>query len=238
MFWEILQVASGVFSGERERSLLFLGLLLLLGGISLLELSAGYPRFEQELGLNSFLGVLYLGLPYLLYTSLYQQQHYTPVSSKHLLLLFPVGMLSAIPSLLWGRILLAPLLWLIALLATVWRWGRWDDLWDGVVYTVALALGFVTFYTDPILIPVPSFTRLLSGFLEVQTRYAGHVIWPWEARWWWVFMGAIGAAVILGYLLAQAHMARHRARTLFLILGPLLSLIFIAAWELALPRAH
>lgn len=238
MFWQILQVASALFTGETERSFLFLGFLLLLGGISLLALAGGYPRFEQELGLNSFLGVLYLGLPYLLYTSLYRQRRYTPVSSKHLLLLFPLGMLTAIPSLLWGRILLAPLLWLMALLATVWRWGRWDELWDGVVYTVALALGFVTFYAHPILIPIPGFTRFLSSLMELQTRYGHNVIWPWEARWWWVFMGSTGAAAILGYLLSRAYLARRRARTLFLVLGPSLSLAFLAAWEFALLRAH
>ena len=238
MLWETLQVASGLVSGPRERSLLFLGFLLLLGGISILELSTGYPYFEQELSLNSFLGVLYLGLPYLLYTSLYQQQRYTPVSSRHLLLLFALGMLSAIPSLVWERIFLAPLFWLMALAATVWRWGGWDDLWDGVVYTVALALGFVIFYTHPILIPIPTFTGFLSRFLELQSRYRQIVIWPWEAAWWWLLLGMLGAAVILGYLLSQARMAQRRARTLFLILGPSLSLVFLVAWEFVFVGAH
>ena len=51
-------------------------------------------------------------------------------------------------------------------------------------------------------------------------------------------MGAIGAAAILGYLLSQACLARRRARTLFLILAPSLSLAFLALWEFALLRAH
>jgi len=238
MFLAILQVGSGLISRAGHRSSLFLGFLLLLGGISLLELSAAYPLFEQELSLNTFVSVLYLGLPYLLYTFLYQQREYTLVSSRHLLLLFGLGMLSAIPSLLLERILLAPLLWLVILLATVWRWGRWDERADGVVYAVSLALGFGVFYTHPIWIPIPAFTGFLGRFLELQTRYGEAVIWPWEAQWWWIFLGTVGAAVILGFLLSKARLARGSARILWLVLAPFLSLAFLAACEFALVEPH
>jgi len=237
VFWQALKVSPGLVSGERSRSFLFLGFVLLLGGISTLELSAHYPRFEQMLSVNSFGGVVYLGIPYLLYSSFYQQQRYTPVSPKCLLLLFALGMLSAIPSLLWGKVFFAPLIWLAAILAVAWVREPWDDLWDGVVYSLALALGFTIFYTYPILIPLPYFVPFLSYFMAAQDRYAAQVIWPWQAQWWRILAGASLAAIVLGYLLARAHLARGRARVLLIICSLILSLGFLAAWEFTLMRA-
>jgi len=237
VFWQALKVSPALVSGERSRSFLFLGFVLLLGGISTLELSAHYPRFEQMLSVNSFGGVVYLGIPYLLYSSFYQQRRYTPVSPKCLLLLFALGMLSAIPSLLWGKVFFAPLIWLAAILAVAWVREPWDDLWDGVVYALALALGFTIFYTYPILIPLPYFVPFLSYFMAAQDRYAAQVIWPWQAQWWQIFAGASLAAIVLGYLLARAHLARGRARVLLIICSLILSLGFLAAWEFTLMRA-
>lgn len=238
MFWEVLKAATGLVSGAKAQTSLYLSFLLVLGGISLLELSSGSPYFKQELSLNPFLGILYLGLPYLLYTFFYEQQRYTPVPSNHLMLLFALGMLSAIPSLVGGRIAFAPLTWLVILLVTVWRWGLWDEPWDGLVYAVAPALGFLVFYTHPIIIPIPAFTSFLGRFVQLQTHYAEQIIWPWEGRWWALLLVVLGAAVILGYLLSRARLAQGRARTMFLIFGLSLSLAFLTICEITIPGAH
>lgn len=237
MFWQIFKVSPDLLADEsssfpsKTRLFLFLGFLLLLGGISHLELSAGYPQFEQELSLNPLLGVLYLGLPYLLYTFLYQQKRYTPVPSPHLLLLFVLGILGAIPVLLLKRVFLTPLFWLIAILGTVWRSGRWDEKWDGLVYITALALGFITFYTHPFFIPIPAFTAFLGHLADLQQRYMFRLIYPWDFAWWRIALGTLGAATILGYLLAEARLAKGRRGLLLISFGLLASLAFLAAYE-------
>jgi len=231
MFWEILKAVSDTVSGAKIHTSLFLGLLLTFGGISLLELAAGYSLFYKELALSPLLGVLYLGLPYLLYTFLYQQRRGTPISSNRLMLLFGLGMLSALPALGWETILVAPLVWLVAILATVWRWGRWDGYLDGAIYASALALGFVAFYTHPVIIPIPAFTPFLGSFVELQGRYAGDVIWPWDARWWWLLLAALGAAAILGCVLSRARLAKGRRRVLFLILALVASSAILVAYQ-------
>jgi len=231
MFWEILKAVSDLVSGAKIQTFLFLGLLLMFGAISLLELAAGYSLFYKELSLNPLLGILYLGLPYLLYTFLYQRQRGAPISSGRLMLLFALGMLSALPALAWGTILIAPVVWLAAILATAWRWGRWDGYLDGLVYASALALGFVAFYTHPVILPIPAFTAFLSRFVELQGQYSGNVIWPWEARWWWLLLAALGAAAILGYVLHRARLTQGRWRVLLFLLGPVAGAVFLAACQ-------
>ena len=237
VFWQVLKVSPGLVVGERLRALLFLGFLLLLGGISILELSARYPYFERTLTVHSFGGVVYLGIPYLLYDSFYRQRGYTHVSPQRLLALFALGMLSAIPCLVAGRVFFAPLVWLAAILVVAWVHEPWDDPWDGVVYALAPALGFAVFYTQPILIPLPYFAPFLGLFKAAQERYVTRTVWPWQAPWWRIFAGASLAAAILGYWLTRAHPARGRARPLRIIFGLILSLGFLAAWEFALLRA-
>ena len=238
MFFQMLQVAGALVSQSHDRSALFMGFLLLLGAVALLELSAGYPYFEQELSLNTFLGVLYLGLPYLLYTYLYGGERHTPVASKRLLTLFALGMLSAIPSLVWGWLFLGPLIWVGVLAAMAWRVGRWDTALDGVSYGVALALGFVIYYTHPIIIPLPAFAVFLGPFLQGQSEYAARVIWPWDVAWWWVLAGAAGAAVMVGYLMTRACQAQGHRRLLYGILGPVLGVALLFLWQLVLLPAY
>ena len=232
MFWEILKAVSDTVSGAKIHTSLFLGLLLTFGAISLLELAAGYSLFYKELALNPLLGVLYLGLPYLLYTYLYQQRRGAPVSSGRLMLLFTMGMLSALPALGWGTILVAPVVWLAAILTTVWRWGRWEGYLDALVYASTLALGFVAFYTHPVIIPIPAFTPFLGRFVEIQGQYAGDVIWPWDAEWWWLVLAALGAAAILGWVLSRARHAKGRWRALLLVLGLVAGTLLLWSYEL------
>ena len=234
MFWQIPKAVSGLVSGSKIQTSVFLGLLLAFGAISLLELTTGYSLFYKELSLNPLLGVLYLGLPYLLFTFLYQKRRSDPVPSGSIMLLFVLGMLSAVPSLVWGRVFIVPVVWLTALLLTVWRSGRWDGYLDGLVYALALALGFVAFYTHPVIIPIPAFTALLGRFVELQERYAGNVIWPWEVRWWLLVLAALGAAAILAYVATRARVLQGRSRVLAFVLGLVVSISLLAACQFIL----
>jgi len=234
MSWQVLKAGSSLAAGERWRPWLFEGFLVVFGGISLLELAAGYRIFEEELSLNTYLGALYLGLPYLLYTYVYERQHHARIRPRQLLLLFGLGLVSAIPCLVWGHIIVAPLLWWPAVVVALWRQGGEGERWDGLVAGVTLALGFVVFYARPVLIPVPVFVGLVRRFMEAQIRYTANVIWPWEGRWWWILLAALGAAAIQGLLLGQARVSQGWRRSLWLALGLVLSVGLLAACESAL----
>ena len=234
IFWQMLMASSDLVSGGGARSLLFLGFLLTVGAISLLELSAGYQAFALELSLNSLAGVLYLGLPYLLYTHFYQERRLTPVPVRQLLLLLALGMASAIPCLLAESLLPAPTLWLLAVLATTWRGGYWDEPQDGLVYALTLALGFVAFYTHRVWISIPAFLPFLARLEELQVGWELKILYPWQLEWWWILLKAAFAAAILGYLLSKAHAAKGRGRALFLILALMLSSAFLAVLEFVL----
>lgn len=238
MIWETIKVSSGFNSQTPSRSWLFLGSLLLLSSISLLELSAGYPYFGLTLSLNTFVGFLYLGLPYFLYVTYSRNKHTSPVSSRRILLLFFLGMLSAIPSLILQWSFTAPLLWLVIILvAGKYSWSL-ENWVNGVVYSISLAMGFIIFYTHPIQIPVPAFTNFMGNFLELQNSYAGMIIWPWEVKWWLIVLGSIGAAIILGFLLSLSHAARGWLRILWLIICAILSPSFLLVYELVLLHPH
>jgi hypothetical protein len=234
IFWQILKACAALLSGSKTRPLLFLGFMLSLGAISLLELAAKHTLFQQELTSNSFLGLTYLGIPYMLYVSLYKRRRYTFVSSRSLLLLFGLGMVIAIPALLLRRAFFVPVLWMLAVAATVWRSGAWDDRLDGVVYLGAVASGYVVYYTNPILIPVPYFTQFLRQFLDWQMQYVGTKVWPWEMRWWVIALAAAGAAAIQGYMLFHAHRATGATRWLLAVLGTALALALFGGAELVL----
>jgi hypothetical protein len=234
MFWEVFKNSSSLVEGDPKHLSLFSGFVLCLAGVSLFELSAGYGDFEQELSINAFNGVLYLGLPYMAYTFLYHQHSYTPVNKQHLLGLFLLGLLSALPILAGLPLFLAPALWLAILLAAVWRWGHWDDRLDGVVYAVAVALGFVTYYTRPIILPVPMYIGLVGKLMQLQAEFGNRVIWPWETRWWWITAGSALAAALLGYLCGLAHRRHGLWRIVWLFLGACVSIGLLAAVQAAL----
>lgn len=141
MSWQVLKTSSGLVTRGKVRSLLFVGLLVLLGSISLLELSVGNPLFEAELSLNTLLGVLYLGIPYLLYKELYGRLECGRMPGSRLALLFVLGMASAMPALVSGRPCWAPVVWALVAAAALWRWGAWQRRWDGLVAALSLGLG-------------------------------------------------------------------------------------------------
>ena len=223
MFWEILKNSDDLVGESTSRLSLFSGFLLCLAGVSLFELSAGYGYFQKTLTISAFSGAIFLGIPYLVYTYLYTQGHYTPVPHARLLLLFGLGMGSALVAHVTGRLLIAPFLWLTSILAFAWRQGRWDDPLDGPVYGLALALGFVVYYTRPELIPIPAHTRFAQRFAELLGGIVDRVVWPWQLQWWGILASTSVSACVLGLLCGRAHERMGRRRHALLVLGMLLS---------------
>jgi len=211
MFWEIMMVSDDLVAAGERRLTLYSGFLLCFTGICLLELAAGYALFEAELSLNTLMGVLYLGLPYMLYMLLCRQERLTAVPGAHLAILFGIGLLSAIPALALGARAVAPLAWLLGVLLTVWRYGHWDDLLDGAAHGVALGMGFAVYYTQPIYLPVPVISTLVARWIE-GTR--GHLVtWPWELRWWVLVAEAALAGGLFGFLVGLARRNDGRGAT-------------------------
>jgi hypothetical protein len=145
-----------------------------------------------------------------------------------------VGMFSAIPALILKTIFIAPLLWFVILHTSIWRRNEGEERSNGVVYTLALGMGFSVFYTHPIQIPIPAFTSLLGKFLELQNKYAEITIWPWQAGWWWILGGVTFSAVILGFLLDWARRSSGGQRILRSILGLSLSVAILAIFSFVL----
>ncbi len=231
MLWETIKAASDLAAGSRNRAGLLLGCLLVVASISVFELAAHSSHYALTLTVTPFFGAIYLGLPYLLYTVLYQQRHYAPVPAEQVRTVFLLGMLSAIPSLVAGRVFFAPCLWLLITLVTVWRWGRWEHFWDGLTYLLALGLGFAVYYTYPLFVPIPIFARFLNQLALFELSYTAHNIPPWDPRWWKTFVGVLGAAAVLGYMLARARQSEGRRRTAIVVLGVLLSVALLALGE-------
>lgn len=204
---------------------------MLFSGICLLELTAGYPYFEKELVLNPYLGAVYLGVPYVLYHHVYRRLGDAPLATRDLLLLFGLGLLSAVPCLATGRLTFAPALWGLAIFATVWRQKPWQGPRDGVVYGLAAALGFVTYYTHPTFIPIPAFIPLLGRFLALQQTYGSRIIWPSEGRWWLLLVASGAAASVLGWAWSWARQSTGQRRMGLLMLGPTLGMALLAACE-------
>lgn len=228
MFWQVLQCSDFWIEGGEWRRLIYVGLLLGLAGVTLVEIVSQLPLFEQELAVNTVNGVLFLGLPMMAHSALYGQEGYTPVASRDLLLLFALGMLTAVPSLLGAPMWLSPLLWLAAILATVWRWGRWDDRVDGLSYGLALGLGFAAFYGHPLQVPVPMLLYLLWPSGPWNAIPEATVIWPWDWRWWPLTLGAALAAALAGWLMGHGHRRGNRVRVLYGLGAALLAGLLMA----------
>jgi hypothetical protein len=234
MLWETIKAASELAAGSGNRAGLLLGCLLVVASISLFELATDAGYFAMLVAGTPFLGAIYLGLPYLFYTLLYEQRRYTPVPAQHLSVVFLLGMVSAIPSLICGRLFFAPGLWLLIILATVWRWGRWTQLWDGLICLLATGLGFAVYYVYPLPVPIPTFASWLHQLAQLQLSYTAQQSLPWDPRCWKTVPGVLGAAAILGYVVSRAQQTRGRGRAALLALGVLLSVAFLAVWEYAL----
>jgi hypothetical protein len=231
MLWEMTKAASDLAGGSGHRAGLLLGCLLIVASVSLFELTAYPTHFALTLTVTPFFGAIYLGLPYFLYTVLHQQRRYAPVPAQHVRTAFVLGMASAIPSLVTGRVFFAPCFWLLIALVTVWRQGSWQHLWDGLTYTLALGLGFAVYYTYPLFVPIPILARFLNQLALLELSYTAQSIPPWDPRWWHVFVSILGAAAILGGLLWHARQSRGRRQIALAILAVLSSVVMLALCE-------
>ena len=229
MVWEVIKSGSGLVTAGRARKPLFLGFVLVLVGIAMIELAGDYRQFQVELALNTFYGALYLGLPYLLYRYVYARQRQPQLSTRNLLLLFGVGMLTAMPAVWFEAWYAAPWLWCLALLTIVWRAGRWETPADGLAYALTLGLGFVTFYTQPVLIPVPAHIPQLAELMYAQAAYLEHTLYPWQTLWWFVLAAYVLAAAALGLAAWRAHRARGWKSWAWLLAGCLAAVLLVSA---------
>jgi hypothetical protein len=230
ILWQILMVSADLIVGGKGRSLLFLGFLFIIGGIAVLELSGGFHDFEIEMSMNSAHGILYLGLPYVLYTHLYRKRRLTPIPTRQLLVLFGLGMVSAIPCFIANSLLPAPGLWFLAVLAVCWRSGQWDEAQDGLVYGLTLALGFVVFYTTRLTISIPAFIPPLAPLAVPPASWTEGQIYPWQTEWWLILLQTCVAAAVLGYLLFRARVASKWGGALYCALALVCSSAFLAVW--------
>lgn len=233
MLWETTKASSDLAAGSGHRAGLLLGCLLIVASISLFELTTDAEYFAMLLAVTPFVGAVCLGLPYLLYTVLYEQRRFTPVPAEQLRLVFLLGMASAIPCLWSGRLFFAPALWLVIVLGTVWRRGRWESALDGLTYLLAIGLGFSVYYVYPLAVPIPPFTRFLSQLAQAQLVYTIHKTLPWDPQWWSAMAGPLVAAALLGYVLWRARPASTRKQAGLLIGAALLSCLFLAGWQSA-----
>ncbi len=233
MFWEIIKAASDQATGARDRAGLLLGCLLIVASISLFELAADPGYFALLVTGTTFLGAVYLGPPYLLYTLLYEERRDASVPARDLGLVFLLGMASAIPSLVIGRVSFAPALWLLITLTTVWHRARWSRVWDGLACVLATGLGFAVYYTYPLFVPIPVNATFLNRLAQLELSYTAPRFLPWEAGWWQTVAGVLGAASVLGYSVARAKQSQGRRQTAHLLLGVLLSVALLAVLEYA-----
>lgn len=227
LFWQLLSGSSGLVTKGRGVSLLFLGFLLAIGAFSILAFSSAYQGFQTEMALNSFCGVIYLGIPYLLYEFVYRRWQLTHVSSKQLLTLFGLGLLCGVICRATS-LLLAPCLWLLVVLLTAWRWPQWDEPLDGLVYTLALSLGFVVYYSRSFWIPIPGYANFVKDLNAMQAGWGKFTLFPWQTQWWWMLFQACGAGALLGYGLSRAHRRAGWAQAGLIVLAAAASAAFLA----------
>jgi hypothetical protein len=80
-------------------------------------------------------------------------------------------------------------------------------------------------------VPIPILARFLNQLVLFELSYTAQNIPPWDPRWWQVFVGVLGAAAILGYVLWQARQSKGRRQVSLAILGVLLSVAWLALGE-------
>ena len=200
--WELARgVASYLEPDARSRLYLVSATLLMTLGISFYTLNQQLPDLVMEYTLYSFLGVLYLGLPLVVYTFALRLVPYEPVPGIQLLGLFGLGMLSAVIVLgiSWNASAvmgLAPLAWLGVLLLLGKPLGRLENPLDGLAAGGALGLGFTTFWMAPQLLPVPFVSALNTWQLNYLSQpYNRPILLPAQT---WLTVICLGAGLFLG----------------------------------------
>ncbi|MBI5563578.1 MAG: hypothetical protein HY870_01695, partial [Chloroflexi bacterium] len=162
LVWEMAKSNADWSKAADDRILALIAWLLLMLSVCVVTLGAGLPELVMEYTLYSFFGVIYLGLPLVAYDFVCERKGYKALSMWNLLALFVIGVISA--SLVLGiepyagaHFLIAPIVWAISLAVWGKRLARLTSALDGLVGGGALALGFVTFWMSPQILPVPFF---------------------------------------------------------------------------------
>ncbi len=212
--WAALALVGGIlwrmakqgadWSGESPTRLYsLLALLLIMLSVIAIVLSVNALEFIQESTLYTFYGLVYLGIPLVLYTLLINQTHFVPMRGLKLAALFALGCLSAIVVLginpLAGmHLLIAPLIWAIILLS---HQLRREDRLNQLVAGGALALGFAVFWLRPLVLPIP----FLQIVLDWQTQYITAALNrpAMQLGQLWFTAAALIAGVAIGWIMSQ-----------------------------------
>ena len=214
LVWEMAKSNADWSKASNERILALIAWLLLMLSVCVVTLGAGLPELVTEYTLYSFFGVIYLGLPLVAYDFVCERKGYEALSMWNLLALFVIGVISA--SLILGldpnagaHFLIAPLVWALGLWLGGKRLARLSSALDGLVGGGALALGFVTFWMSPQILPVP----FLSIWQQWQDRYmlvALNRPLLLDAQWWFTLI-ALGAGLLIGWSFTRRWRVRLAA---------------------------
>jgi hypothetical protein len=163
--WELVKSGAEWSKASSARVYGLVALLIVTLGISAALFGGGSSQVNLVSTLNSFYGVLFIGIPFLGLTLLAKAARYEPVSGFQLAALFFLGWVGAVPLLLWNSgfswgLALMPLWWLLVLWLFGKRLARLESALDGIVAGGALAMGFVTMWIVPQQVLVPFITPL------------------------------------------------------------------------------
>ncbi len=245
LVWEMAKSNADWSKVANDRILALIAWLLLMLSACVVTLGAGLPELVMEYTLYSFFGVIYLGLPMVAYDFVCERKGYKPLSMWNLLALFVIGALSA--SLVLGidpnagtHFLLAPIVWAIALALLGKRLARLSSALDGLVGGGALALGFVTFWMSPQILPIPFF----SLWQQWQDRYMMVALnrpLLLDGQWWFTLI-ALAAGLLIGWAFTRRWRVRVAAVVVaaiaLAVIAPRLPDMPVAATSFVIDRAN
>jgi hypothetical protein len=202
LIWSMVKSNADWSKVSATRVYALLAFLLMMLSLSAVTLGAGLPELVFEHSLYSFLGVIYLGVPLAVYGLITKRSQAAPLSIWKLLALFAIGALSA--SLILGidpnagwQMSIAPVVWMLVLFIWGQRLARLTSALDGLIAGGVLALGFVTFWMFPQVLPIPFF----SLWQQWQDRY---MLVPLnrpllQAGQWWLTLIALALGMLIGW---------------------------------------
>jgi hypothetical protein len=175
---------------RQPQAILYLGLVLLVAALACFGILGGWPQFARVASLYPFLGITYLGAPYLLYLALRSQAQRTGLDPGETLGAFAWGLVAAVPLLAIVRgplsesapaviavvhqVALGGVFMLVvphAILPTASTEGHEEDapprrrLLGGVIAGGALSLGYATFFAAPTLPPLGWFYLIVPTWV-------------------------------------------------------------------------
>jgi hypothetical protein len=204
LIWTLVKSNADWSKVSAARVYALIAFLLMMLSLSAITLGAGLPELMVEHSLYSFFGVIYLGVPLAAYGLITKHTQAQPLSMWKLLALFAIGALSA--SLVLGidpnagwHMSIAPLVWLLVLFVWGQPLARLSSALDGLIAGGVIALGFVTFWMFPQILPIPFF----SLWQQWQDRY---MLVPLnrpllQAGQWWLTLIALGLGMLIGWAL-------------------------------------